>query len=367
MKGTPSGGVALDEGGGHDEGGNDGKGVAKSLQERIEAFRASDKFDLALNPISEELEKTLKRKGRGDQRWSDSSKDPETSLFGFARMPSFSEAVSAKCISQMKMELEDRSDAVALLRPDMLALGQVVEVLGDSLQVRLERVAEWLPREGCARTIRRLPEALSTLDIRGSVPASELRDALSADQLPKALNYFRPGDSLVMVITKVEAHCDYIGLSMRQSRIHERLSRVIVLGKCDDVKHIHSTWGPGSSRVDGRFTRDFEAALSRASVGSHPSSHSSEPNNAASHPSSTNAPPSRTRLDLNEVLHADALFWNPYALDNMMESYCISQYAKMFGCKRRPAALRGYLQLRRLQNSAWACDSVSIKALLRLC
>ena len=68
MEGTAAGGLALDEGAGNDGGGNDGKGVAKSLQERIEAFRASDKFDLALNPISEELEKTLKRKGSWGQR-----------------------------------------------------------------------------------------------------------------------------------------------------------------------------------------------------------------------------------------------------------------------------------------------------------
>ena len=240
-----------------DDGGGDGAvevSPQQSLQARIDAFRACDKFDVALNPIFAKLDKRLNRKHNGSQRWSDSSaQDPaETSLFGFARMPSIADVVSGKCLSQMKMELEERADAVALMRPDMLALGQVVQVLSDALHVRLERVAEWLPREGCARTLRRLPEALATLDVRGSLPASELRDALRADQLSQALNYFRPGDSLVMVITKVEAHCDYIGLSMRQSRIDERLSRLIVLGECEDVKRIRSSWGPGASRAESR-------------------------------------------------------------------------------------------------------------------
>jgi len=294
----------------HEDVGGAGAGGAHagalSLQERIEAFRVSSSFDAALNPIFAKLEKTLQRKGMGAQRWSDSSKDPETSLFGFARIPSMADAVSGMCVSQMKMELEERSDAVALLRPDMFALGQVVQVLGDSLQVRLERVAEWLPREGRVRALRRLPEALATLDVRGSVPASELRDGVRADQLAKSLNYFRPGDSLVMIITKVEAHCDYIGLSMRQSRIDERLAKALVLGECADVQSIISTWGPGSSRAEGRFTRDFEAALNRGPAPSHTVSSGGEGRRLVG------------GLDLNELLHDDALFWNPYALDHMM-------------------------------------------------
>jgi hypothetical protein len=406
-----------DAGGGG--GGGGGTAAGRPLQERIDAFRACDRFDAALNPIFEPLEKRLKKRHSGSQRWSDASaQDPaETSLFGFARMPSIADVVSGKCLSQMKMELEERADAVALMRPDMLALGQVVQVLGDALHVRLERVAEWLPREGCARTLRRLPEALATLDVRGSLPASELRDALRADQLSKALSYFRPGDSLVMVITKVEAHCDYIGLSMRQSRIDERLSRLIVLGECEDVKRIRSSWGPGASGAQSRsvpppawrvtglalccvlgdlrlrrvrsFTRDFEHALRSGPAG------------GASCASSSGAAPAGApaagTLDLNELLHGNPLFWNPYALDHMMvqrglalaavlrgtcctrclplsvpctpviqlkrvqESYCISEDARLFGRVRPPRTRRegrGYLELRGAQNAAWAQDSV---------
>ena len=97
----------------------------------------------------------------------------------------------------------------------------------------LERVAEWRSREGCVRAAPP-PRALASLDVRGILPAAELRDALRAEDLPAALGRFRPGDSLVMVLTRSN-HTDYIGLSMRQSRIDERLAHVIILGQCHDV------------------------------------------------------------------------------------------------------------------------------------
>ena len=61
-----------------------------------------------------QLDKTLKRKGVGGQRWSDSSEDPETSLFGFARMPSIIDAVEGKSTSELRVELEERAEAVVI-------------------------------------------------------------------------------------------------------------------------------------------------------------------------------------------------------------------------------------------------------------
>lgn len=315
---------------------------ASKLQARIEHFRVSEKFDLALDPVFARLDKSQKR-------WSDSSEDPETSLFGFARMPPIADAVSGKRHEDMKLELQERADAIALLRSDDLALGTVVKVLGDALHVRLDRVAEWLPREGRARTLRRLPEELVLLDVRGVVPASELQDDLRADQLVKALSRFRPGDALVMVITKVEPHSDYIGLSMRQSRIDERLSRLIVLGECRDTEHIRTAWGLGASRVESRFQRDFQHVIDKT--------HAKQvaPESASSHSEGGSA---SGVMNLNELLQADALFGNPYALDHMMDSFGISQEARLFGMNARRPQMRGYMELRRLQNTSWAQDSV---------
>ena len=54
------------------------------------------------------------------------------------------------------------------------------------------------------------------------------------------------------------------------------------------------------------FTRDFELALSRGPVRGDSC--------APTHP----AAPAAGTLDLNQLLHGNALFWNPYALDHMM-------------------------------------------------
>jgi hypothetical protein len=96
------------------EGGSDASRGVATLQERVDAFRASDKFDMVMNPIIAQLDKTLKRKGVGGQRWSDSSEDPETSLFGFARMPSIIDAVEGKSTSELRVELEERAEAVVI-------------------------------------------------------------------------------------------------------------------------------------------------------------------------------------------------------------------------------------------------------------
>jgi hypothetical protein len=311
----------------------DAAGGASTLQERIDRFRGSAVFDRALDPVFAKLSQSR-------SRWSDASKDPETALFGFARIPPIADAVKGRRLEEMRQELQERADAIALLRPDDLALGAVVKVLSDALHVRLERVAEWLPREGRPRTLRRLPEELVTLDVRGVVPASELQDDLRADQLTRGLNRFRPGDTLVMVITKVEAHCDYIGLSMRQSRIDERLARLIVLGECRNAEHVRATWGAGASRVECRFQREFQEALAKGPAA---------PSAAGDAAGAPDAAEGRV-LNINELLHADALFGNPYALDHMMDSFGISQGARLFGIESLTPRLPDYLELRRLQN-----------------
>ena len=323
------------------------------LLDRIHAFRRSAAFDSMMKPIVEKLDEALKRKGL------DPNTMPHTSLFGFARMPSIVDAISSKNASSLRMELRERADAVCVLRPDMLALGSVVKVLSDALHVRLERVAEWRSREGRVCALRRLPEALASLDVRGILPAAELRDALRAEDLPAALGRFRPGDSLVMVLTKVEPHCDYIGLSMRQSRIDERLARVIILGQCHDVAAVRHAWTLGMQRCDAADQPDNGRELGgEDSEGVERGKNDGKGNEEAG-----GAGQGQAGLDLNEMLHADALFRNPYAMDHMMDSYGICQGLRLFGQREGGGDAgvlrqRGYLELRQLQNAAWAQDEV---------
>ena len=58
------------------------------------------------------------------------------------------------------------------------------------------------------------------------------------------------------------------------------------------------------------FTRDFEHALRSGPVGG--ATCAGAPADAPA------APPGAETLDLNELLHGNPLFWNPYALDHMM-------------------------------------------------
>ncbi len=62
------------------------------------------------------------------------------------------------------------------------------------------------------------------------------------------------------------------------------------------------------------LTREFELVLSRGPV--RGDSCASVPGDSCTAPLPA-GPPAGT-LDLNELLHGNALFWNPYALDHMM-------------------------------------------------
>jgi hypothetical protein len=149
------------------------------------------------------------------------------------------------------VQVEARHEAVAALREDMLALGTVVQALPDGLQVRLDKVAEWNARAGRAEAARGISSGLDLLDVRGTVPMLELRDAIQLGECERAIKSVALGQALLMVITKVDAHADLVSLSMRQSRINPQLSKSLILGAaqlcalCAQLTRAQSSVQPG--------------------------------------------------------------------------------------------------------------------------